>query len=93
MRTLKDINAEYANSWIYDDVFFNEEKLGTIAKVLERAFDVTIHFENDDLKNLIFYGDITIEADNIVQTMDIMAATNKFNYRYDMDKKEIRIYH
>ena len=91
--TLKDINAEYANSWIYDDVFFNEEKLGTIAKVLERAFDVTIHFENDDLKNLIFYGDITIEADNIVQIMDIMAATNKFNYRYDMDKKEIRIYH
>ena len=50
-------------------------------------------FENDDLKNLIFYGDITIEADNIVQIMDIMAATNKFNYRYDMDKKEIRIYH
>ncbi len=91
--TLKDINAEYANSWIYGDVFFNEEKLGTIAKVLERAFDVTIHFENDDLKNLIFYGDITIEADNIVQIMDIMAATNKFNYRYDMDKKEIRIYH
>ena len=91
--TLKDINAEYANSWIYGDVFFNEEKLGTIAKVLERAFDVAIHFENDDLKNLIFYGDITIEADNIVQIMDIMAATNKFNYRYDMDKKEIRIYH
>ena len=81
------------SSWIYDDVFFNEEKLGTIAKVLERAFDVAIHFENDDLKNLIFYGDITIEADNIVQIMDIMAATNKFNYRYDMDKKEIRIYH
>ena len=91
--TLKDINAEYSNSWIYDDVFFNEEKLGTIATVLERAFDVAIHFENDDLKNLIFYGDITIEADNIVQIMDIMAATNKFNYRYDMDKKEIRIYH
>lgn len=91
--TLKDINAEYSNSWIYGDVFFNEEKLGTIAKVLERAFDVAVHFENDDLKNLIFYGDITIEADNIVQIMDIMAATNKFNYRYDMDKKEIRIYH
>lgn len=91
--TLKDVNAEYSNSWVYGDVFFNEEKLGTIAKVLERAFDVTVRFENDDLRNLIFYGDITIEADNIVQIMDIMAATNKFNYRYDMDKKEICIFH
>lgn len=91
--TLKDINTEYTNSWIHDDVFFNEEKLGTIAKVLERAFDVSIHFENEGLKNLIFYGDLKIEADNIIQIMDIMSATNKFNYRYNRDKKEILIFH
>ena len=78
---------------IDNNVFFNEEKLGNIAKILERAFDVTIHFDNDDLKHLIFYGDITIGADNIVQIMDIMSATNKFNYHYDMDKSEIRIFH
>ena len=91
--TVKDINAEYMNAWIDNNVFFNEEKLGNIAKILERAFDVTIHFDNDDLKHLIFYGDITIGADNIVQIMDIMSATNKFNYHYDMDKSEIRIFH
>ena len=91
--TVKDINTEYTNKWIDNNVFFNEEKLGAIAKIIERTFDVTVRFENDDLKNLIFYGDITIGADNIVQIMDIMAATNKFNYRYNMDKKEIRIFH
>ena len=91
--TLKDINTEYSNSWINGNVFFNEEKLGYIAKVLERSFNVTVSFENEDLKNLIFYGDLTIEADNIVQVMDIMCATNKFNYRYDAKEKKIYILH
>ena len=87
------MNSEYMNAWIKNDVFFNEEKLGNIVRVLERAFDVSVQFENDDLKNLIFYGNITIGADNITPIMDLMSATNKFRYRYDMDKKEIYIYH
>lgn len=78
------------DSWL---VMFSMKRSWALLQSFREAFDVAIHFENDDLKNLIFYGDITIEADNIVQIMDIMAATNKFNYRYDMDKKEIRIYH
>lgn len=90
---VKDINAAYSNAWINNTVFFNEEKLDKIAKVIERAFDVTIQFGNEDLKNLVFYGDITIEAENIMQIMDIMSATNKFNYRYDMEKRVIHISH
>ncbi|MEG1839109.1 MAG: FecR family protein [Bacteroidaceae bacterium] len=91
--TVKKMNASYAKAWISGDVFFNEEKLGSIAKVLERAFNISIHFENENLKNLIFYGDLTIEADNIVQIMDIMAATNKFSYKYKPNSKEVYILH
>lgn len=90
---LKEINAEYSNAWINNTIFFNEEKLSKIAKVIERAFDVTIQFDSEDLKNLVFYGDLTTEVENVVQIMDIMSATNKFSYKYDMENKIIRISH
>ena len=91
--TLKDMDTEYMNAWIYDDVFLNEEKLGNIAKILERAFDINIIFQSDDLKSLTFYGDITIESDNIIQIMEVMSATNKFRYQYDLQKKSVEIFH
>lgn len=91
--TVKNVNAGGSSSWINGEVFFNEEKFGYIAKVIERAFDVTVRFEDENLKNLIFYGDLIFEVEDVVQVMEVMAATDKFAYRYDNKKKEIYIYH
>ena len=64
----------------------------TIALALERAFDVNITIKDETLKKMIFYGDFIIESNNIDEIMNIMAATNKFNYHYKIPKNEIEIF-
>ena len=64
----------------------------TIALALERAFDVNITIKDETLKKMIFYGDFIIESNNIDEIMNIMAATNKFNYHYKIRKNEIEIF-
>ena len=46
----------------------------------------------ETLKKMIFYGDFIIESNNIDEIMNIMAATNKFNYHYKIRKNEIEIF-
>ena len=43
-------------------------------------------------EKMIFYGDFIIESNNIDEIMNIMAATNKFNYHYKIRKNEIEIF-
>ncbi len=90
--TLKTIEAENTSAWINGHLYFDEENMETIALALERAFDVNITIKDDALKKMIFYGDFIIESNNIDEIMNIMAATNKFNYHYKIRKNEIEIF-
>ena len=90
--TLKTIEAENTSAWINGHLYFDEENMETIALALERAFDVNITIKDDTLKKMIFYGDFIIESNNIDEIMNIMAATNKFNYHYKIRKNEIEIF-
>lgn len=87
----EQVRACDSNGWINGNLILNQEKLGDIAKVLERSFDVKFVFEKATLKDLRFYGDLTIEADNLNEIMEVMTATNKFNYCYGVNNKEILI--
>jgi len=90
--TLKTIAAENTSAWINGHLYFDEENMETIALALERAFDVNITIKDETLKTMIFYGDFIIESNNIDEIMNIMAATNKFNYHYKIRKNEIEIF-
>ena len=90
--TLKTIAAENTSAWINGHLYFDEENMETIALALERAFDVNITIKDETLKKMIFYGDFIIESNNIDEIMNIMAATNKFNYHYKIRKNEIEIF-
>ena len=90
--TLKIIEAENTSAWINGHLYFDEENMETIALALERAFDVNITIKDETLKKMIFYGDFIIESNNIDEIMNIMAATNKFNYHYKIRKNEIEIF-
>lgn len=89
---LKNIKAQDYNGWINNKLFFDEETLGQIAKELERAMGVSIIFEDDDLKNQVFYGGLSIDTDDIRELMDVMAATNQFGYEYDAKSKTVRLF-
>lgn len=86
-----DSRVEYSNKWINNHMFFDEISFGEIALVLERAFDVNILFSSDELKNLIFYGDFVIEANNLEEILKVMASTNKFKYKYKIEHRKVYI--
>lgn len=88
----KKSNIAQSIGWVNNKLFFDEESFEEIVLTLERTFDVKIHVENEALKTMKFYGDFEIEANNLVQIMEIMATTNKFNYKYKIEKNEIFIY-
>lgn len=89
---VKTDGVKNANAWINGHLYFDEENMETIARALERAFDVDITINGDTLKKMIFYGDFVIESNNINEIMNIMAATNKFNYHYKISRNEIEIF-
>lgn len=89
---VKTDGVKNANAWINGHLYFDEENMETIARALERAFDVDITIKGDTLKKMIFYGDFVIESNNINEIMNIMAATNKFNYHYKISRNEIEIF-
>lgn len=89
---VKTDGVKNANAWINGHLYFDEENMETIARALERAFDVDITIKDDTLKKMIFYGDFVIESNNINEIMNIMAATNKFNYHYKISRNEIEIF-
>lgn len=90
--TLKNIKAENYNCWIDDKVFFDEESLGQIAKVIERTMGVSVVFEDEDLKKQIFYGGLSFDSNDVESVMDVMAATHRFKYRYDPAAKQVTIF-
>lgn len=88
---LKSIKAVDYNGWINNKLFFDEEPLEQIAKVLERTMGVDISFEQEDLKKQVFYGGLSVDTDNIVDVLDIMAATHGFSYEYDAKTKQVML--
>ena len=86
---LKSIKAVDYNGWINNKLFFDEEPLEQIAKVLERTMGVDISFEQEGLKKQVFYGGLSVDTDNIVEVLDIMAATHGFTYKYDAKAKHV----
>lgn len=81
----------YSNLWINNKLFFDEMSLGDIAFELSRAFNVNFHFDSDEVKKLVFYGDVVIEHDNLKEILDVMSSTNKFKYTYRIEHNEVYI--
>lgn len=87
----RDINIKYVNQWINNQVFYDATSFEDIAIELERLFNVNIFFESEELKKLTFYGDFIIEANNLGEILDVMYATNKFEYKYQISHNEVYI--
>lgn len=92
-KSFSEVNtkAEYANQWINNRLFFDEMSFVDVAIELERLYDIEIIFDSEDLKDLIFYGDFFIEANNLDEILQIMSATNKFKYKYQISHNKVYI--
>lgn len=77
---IRKVAASQADNWTTGAHFFNELTLEEIVRQLEKSFDVTFIFRNEEKKNLTFYGDFRND-DSLDDILMIMSSSGKFRYR------------
>ena len=74
-----------ANAWSRNELFFDEELLEDIAKMLMRSYNVKIEVA-DNLRNKRFYGCFKLVGNNVDDVLKAMAATKQMKYVYKNEK-------
>ena len=80
----------FYTSWKEGKVIFDGEKLGEIAKKLERWYNVEIRFEKENLKDYKFSGTILRNKpiDQTIMAMELLAPI-RFNYVVKTEEKNV----
>ena len=76
-------------AWHEGFLTFHDESLGSIAKKLERWYDLTFEFDQPETKELVFYGSIK-RHENILQVLDMLRCTNLIGFTI-IDSKTVRV--
>jgi transmembrane sensor len=74
----KNVNTEESVSWKDGSLVFNQETLENLAKKLERKYDISFKFENEDLKNYSFSG--TLRDFPLEQVLQAIKYTSPIDY-------------
>ncbi len=75
----KGIDPSLYTLWINDRLQIKGETLEDLAVMLERKYDVTIHFDDNSLKDLRFTG--IIENETIEQILELIKISSNVDYR------------
>jgi transmembrane sensor len=75
-------------SWKDSRWIFKNEKLGSLAVLLERRYDVNIQFENETLKEYAFTG--TLKEESLEQVLSALSFTAPI--RYEIHNKDVRLF-
>ena len=65
-------------AWVYNRLEFKGDNFEELAKKLERWYNVTIVFEDDQVKQLSFYG--SFETETVQQAFVALKAASRFDY-------------
>ncbi|MDR0833659.1 MAG: DUF4974 domain-containing protein [Candidatus Symbiothrix sp.] len=71
-------NAERAVSWKENQLAFEQERLEDVAKILERMYNVQIHFASENLKHIRFSGKIV--NNNLEGVLQLIAFVSPIHY-------------
>jgi transmembrane sensor len=77
----KGIDPSLYTLWINDRLQIKGETLEDLAVMLERKYDVTIHFDDNSLRDLRFTG--IIENETIEQILELIKISSNVDYRID----------
>lgn len=70
------MNVEHVLSWQEDRLYFRAEPLASIARSLERQFNVSIAIPDERLRRICFTGEF-VEGENIHEIMRIISADSR----------------
>jgi ferric-dicitrate binding protein FerR (iron transport regulator) len=77
-------------SWTRNKLSFEGESFVEIAKKMERWYDVTITFKNQELEEEALNGDFSKET--LQQALEALRFTNNNSFRYKIEGKTVIIY-
>lgn len=72
-----------AKLWTEGLLFFDEEPLEEIAHALQHSYNVKVHFESEDIRQIKFYGQFARREQNIGEVLEILSATGIVKYRIE----------
>jgi ferric-dicitrate binding protein FerR (iron transport regulator) len=84
---LDNIDVAPIVAWTQDRLIFRGETLDNICVKLNRKYDITFEFENEDVKNLRFTG--TLEDETIEQVLNVIKSISPIDFT--INKKAVVI--
>jgi len=74
-------DLEATNYWRYNSIVFNSEELESIAKTIERMYNVKVVIKNKNLKNIKFSG--TIRNKSLENILQVLSSTYLLKYKIE----------
>lgn len=78
--SLVKVDTSFVNSWINGEYKFKDEPLASIAKRLEKYYDVRIHIDNERLQNVRYTGTFLLDQD-ILEVFRIIDYEKQFTFK------------
>jgi transmembrane sensor len=90
-KLILDENADIEKyiAWKDGKLLFDNEKFESLAIKLERWYNITIHIDDEKLKNIRFTG--TFEDETIEQGLNVMKLTTPIIYRFEKNELYISL--
>jgi transmembrane sensor len=84
----KNVNTEEYTSWKDGTLIFNKEPLESLARKLERKYDITFSFEDEKLKSYSYSG--TLRDFPLEQVLRALELTSPI--KYSINEKNVKLY-
>ena len=78
--TIKNVDPSFYSAWTKGELAFKDTPFSTIAKIIQRTYDVEIINENSDLARQNFTGTIKISDSSVENILDLLKRDTPFNY-------------
>lgn len=76
----KTVDTSFYEAWTQGELAFNNTPFSTIAKIIERTYDVEIINENAVLAKQSFTGSIKISESSVENILELLKRDTPFNY-------------
>jgi len=87
---INEVDTEFYTYWMKGEFVFKDERFETLAKRIERIYNVEITFEDEALKGKTYTGDFRVD-DNIYTILEIFKRSTTVPIEYTTDRNKISI--
>jgi ferric-dicitrate binding protein FerR (iron transport regulator) len=87
---VNNVDTEFYTYWMKGEFVFKDERFETLAKRIERIYNVEITFEDETLKDKTYTGDFKVD-DNIYTILEIFKRSTTVPIDYTTDRNKITI--